>query len=239
MVCLAGANPLPLKEAFGELSSPDTCHSDQMNVESTTPLADFTQLLLEEGRALTRGDLHLQRASEADREATAMFLVTANEQAVWDAPFAPPSFNVEVAVWSAEAFAWACGMLIDRAETDTAVPDWLAKKVPQPNDPSHHWSVDLVFRFGRDLFQRSARLAEEDAFHKHLSDLLSAWPLACVGTPIENPNASIGVLTQHPCLRTLFIERIVLVRDSERAAIEQLADEFSTLIGAHPALGIQ
>ena len=35
-------------------------------IDSNTPLADFIELLTQEGRALTRGDLHRQSPSKAD-----------------------------------------------------------------------------------------------------------------------------------------------------------------------------
>lgn len=204
--------------------------------KSRFPLHDFVEQLLQEGRAITRGQLHQRPSQAADREATAESLRRHETDAANDAPYTTPLHNVEASVWSAQAFAWAAGILIDRGESEVKIPNWLDETRPLGLDPSEHWSVDLVFRLMPDLVRRSEKIAKGDPFNDELSQLLAPWPLACVGTSIENPRASICVVMENDCLRTMYVDRILLRADSRRVEDETVQPWVQRVVGDYPNL---
>ncbi len=218
---------------------PHEVESSWMTSDSQeTPLADFTDQLLQEGRAITRGDLHRQEATEADQAEAAKILLDAEKFAGLEAPHQTPVFSVAAALWAAKAFAWGAGMLVDRAETDVKLPTWIESKAPDALVVSHHWSVDLVFRLGHHLIDRSQKIAPSDPLHEELRRLLAPWPLACVGTDIENPQQNIGVVTGDECLRAIYVDRVMMRQDTGRATSETMTRWIAKVAGAHPELGI-
>ena len=107
-------------------------------------LTDFVTVLLQEGRALSHGSLHKTRAGDTDLQSAKSVLVEAADRKRLGAPASPPQLNENAALWAAEAFAWACGMLTDRSETNVQLPGFLAETTPVGETASDHWSVDLL-----------------------------------------------------------------------------------------------
>jgi hypothetical protein len=206
---------------------------------SNTPLADFIDQLLQEGRAIVRDSLHRQAPSDADRQRTATLLEVAHRHAADDAPRTPPDWDAAAAVWSADALAWAAGMLVDRGEVDVAIPKRITSCQPSPRSPSVHWSVDLLFRLAADLFHRGKKICDGDPLDHELQMLFSPWPLACVGTTIESPAKNLSVVLGQECLSAIYVDRVLLRQDSTRAAADPLPELIQRVVGAYDAeLGI-
>jgi hypothetical protein len=210
-----------------------------MTDPNDVPLSDFLTELLREGRARVRGNLHLTPPSPTDIHHAEQLLTEMEAAAVADAPGTAPELNLAAVLWAGEAFAWACGMLIDRSQTDVGIPARIAQRTPNPTDPRNHWSVDLVFRFAGDLVRRCEKIGKDDPLYEELVKLLSPWPLASVGTSIENPLEALGVVMSNDCLRTILIDRIIIRRDTVRAEMQPLARSIQHVVGAHPHLGIK
>lgn len=209
---------------------------NETNEAGETPLADFIRLLSQQGRALTRGDLHLHPPTVADLAATETVLREVAKLAALEAPGNPPEFESSSALWAAEAFTWACGMLIDRAETEVEIPKRISGRQPRGATAAEHWSVDLVFRFFRDLIDRSAKIGREDPLHGQLLKLLKNWPLSSIGTEVENHPKQLGVVLASDCLRIVYVDRVIALQDRRRAANEQVASLVSQLTGQQPCL---
>ncbi|MCC9598971.1 hypothetical protein LOC67_00255 [Stieleria sp. JC731] len=205
-------------------------------MDSDAPLADFLRDLFTEGRARTRGGLHLERADQNDRQLAAEVLTKASITAAWEAPGNAPGFRLEAAMWAAEAFAWACGMLIDRAETMTEMPGWLAELTPQPRSVEEHWSVDLVFRFGFDLVKRSESISLDDDFHQELMKLFSLWPLSAVGMKIEHDENACNIVFADSSLRKIMVDRVLLRQDPGWLADDRLKADYEQVVGGFPDL---
>ncbi len=202
------------------------------------PLTRFVEQLTLEGRAITRGDLHRHQASKADRVTTVTHLAEIERSAAMEAPYASPEFDPDASLWAAQAFVWAASMLVDRGECDVTIPKWVSVDQPDATNASSHWSVDLVFRLAGDLVRRGKKIAPDDPLQDELQKLLAPWPLACVGRTIENPESSIGVVTEDACLRTMYVDRVMLTGDVGRAASDTLQPWIKRVVGHYPQLGI-
>ena len=232
-------------------------HHKQMTGQSTTPLADFIDQLMREGRAMTRGQLHRKETTDVDTRATASVLLEAERLVAADAPWpvdthrpvdtpwpadthrATPTFDADVSVWAAKSFAWGTGMLVDRGETDVTIPDWILRGQPSGRSATDHWSVDIVFRLANDLMRMSRRICAGDPLECELEKLFSPWPMACVGTTIENPDETISVVIDNDCLRTIYVDRILLRKDSARSQSARIRPWIDRVVGGHPELGIE
>lgn len=202
-----------------------------MTDQTATPLSEFLTDLLQEGRAIVRGELHLHAPARADSQRAKELLNSVAVAAAADAPGTPPPFDPSIALWSAEAFAWACGMLIDRSQTDVQLPKRISGRIPKASSASAHWSADVVFRFAGDLIRRSERIGTEDPLYQEFVRLFSPWPLATVGSSIEKRPAALEVVISDVCLRTMLVDRIILQRDTDLAQAEPLARHVEQALG--------
>ncbi|OYP36360.1 hypothetical protein [Rhodopirellula sp. MGV] len=205
-----------------------------MNTKSA--LTKFVIDLLGEGRVKTRGRIHLHQASQADRESASMVLVGSAVIAADEVPGVAPAFVLPAALWAAEAFAWACGMLIDRAEVETNIPPWIIKSRPATNDLSSHWSVDLVFRFAYDLIKRSESISPNDDLHAQLLELFTPWPVSAVGLHHEPPQAESNLVLTHSTLRQMLVDRTLLRQDKHWLQDSRIKHDIEVVLGGYPEL---
>ena len=203
---------------------------------SDWPLTDFITLLTFEGRALTRGSLHQRRAKRDDLEATKQVLAQTSQDAALQAPSVAPEFDGDAALWAAETFAWAAGMLVDRGETNTDFPAWLNDRTANPTTASAHWSVDLTFRFFSGLVARAEKVGKDDPLYPELMNLLEPWPLSSVGISVENSKHSIDIVLQDNCLQKIYVDRILITKDTARAESQPLQSLIENAVGAYPQL---
>lgn len=198
---------------------------------TATPLCEFLTELLQEGRAIVRGDLHVTPPDRNDLERVGALLEEVGRAAAADAPGRAPALDLPVALWAAESFAWACGMLVDRSQTDVSLPKRITKQMPAATSASHHWSADLVFRFASDLVKRCQKIGDDDPLFPELVKLFSPWPLACVGSSVQPRQASLDVVMADDCLRTMLVDRIIVRRDTALADTPSLARSIRYALG--------
>ncbi len=207
-----------------------------MTPPADAPLAPFLADLFAEGRAVLRGPHHLQPASHQALAECGPLVEAFHKHAAREAPGVAPPLNLDAALWAAEAFAWGCGMLVDRGQTETGLPGWLIERQPAGINAGEHWSVDLVFRFLADLIKRSAHIAKQDPFHRELSKLAERWPLSAVGTEVENEPSAVEHILGDACLTQMYLDRIITRKDRRRAADPRVTTRLACIMGAYPFL---
>ena len=97
-------------------------------------------------------------------------------------------------------------------ETETETSKML---VLQAEAASLHYSVDLTFRFLPDLMRLARSDAENDPLLGYIRQWAGEWPLSSVGIPDVTPG-SIEPIVHHPCLLTMYCDRIIARKDRSR-----------------------
>lgn len=153
-----------------------------------------------------------------------------------DLPFAPPLLNEDAALWSAVKLYRAAQFLVYLEAKDDLIQTELAQPCPVSVDPATlAYSVDLNFRFLGDLLFLAQKNKGRTALVTALQTLAAQWPLSSVGVPgIATPD-TIPFLS-NPCLKQLYIDRIIAQRDLSRLTNNEVRDAVKAALGVYPEL---
>lgn len=160
---------------------------------------------------------------EKEHVATIGILAEADHLARLHAPMSPPAFHLSAAVWAARVMQFACHRLVDKVEIDTRLPPELIHGEPAGTKPAEHWSVDLMFRCWWDLMQRAFAANQQDTLNDTLAQVAARWPLAAVGTTVSCSTDRLAVVCGDPCLRMIYIDRVIARRDKTKATEPMIA----------------
>ena len=151
-------------------------------------------------------------------------------------PFEPPSLNLNAAHWAAIVLYSSCQCMTYRDMNADQVQKLLAVDCTEPkHDPSVHYSVDLIFQVLPDLISMASGISPSDPLVTRLLELARDWPLSSVG--VKNvEKVDPGPLMGHPCLRRLYIDRIMLRKDRSRLTTPEVCDAIREALGMHPSL---
>ena len=167
-------------------------------------------------------------------------LVAADAAARLDAPGDAPPFDVAAARWAARILFRACCCLADRT-VDAAV---VAKALGEPGSPastaSACWSADLFLRHLPELHALARGLAPGDPLVAEMEKLGGAWPLSSVGMKLAvDAPAPAPCIADDPCLRRLYVDRVLSRGDTSRLAAAWVAEGVRAALGAHAELAPQ
>lgn len=146
-----------------------------------------------------------------------------------------PSASPEVVRWSLLTFYRACQFFVFRDVAPRVIATDFTKRCPQPPSPQTHYSADLAFRFLPDLFKLARAASADDPLVTALRDLAVHWPLSSVGVAELGP-VNIGGFIDDPCLRQLYLDRIIERRDVSRLEDERVRAGLRQTIGLFPEL---
>lgn len=153
--------------------------------------------------------------SAQDLEDAETFLLTVECELRLDLAGQAPSALPDVVRWSLLAFYRACQFFVFRDASPRDVQTELAKRCPQPPSPQTHYSADLAFRFLPDLVRLTRAASPDDPLTAAVIQLAGNWPLSSVGLAgLEG--IEIGSFFDDPCLRQLYLDRILERRDLSR-----------------------
>lgn len=195
--------------------------------------------LLNEGRIRVdpvfdrHGNLRIEDAAELN--AAAAVLESFETEYRQELAFAPPPLSRPALVWSAQIVYRACSLLTFREFNAEQVQTALA--VPCPRTPTFDvvYSVDLTLRFLPDLLRLARAASQDDPLVKILMDLAEQWPLSSVGIPAVTVRGPLTFL-DHPCLRQLYLDRILVEQDESRLSDPGTRDAVQTATGLHSHL---
>lgn len=149
--------------------------------------------------------------------------------------FVPPSLSRPALLWAAQSVQRACSLLTYREFSADQIQTALA--IPCPEEPSFAvvYSVDLTMRFLPDLVRLARAASSDDPLNKFLMDWAEQWPLSSVGIGGVTPRGPLTFL-DHPCLRQLYIDRILVEQDESRLSDPQTRDAVLAATGLHSQL---
>lgn len=186
------------------------------------------------------GEVALARsAARSNVDEERMFLSGA--ELVWRANIAgkPPKFDTVIAHTASRVLLALCQAVIYR---ETEIHD-LTKLLSETNlptgpahsdDPSAHYSVDLLFRFLPQVIQRAKRISESDALIPLMLDVLRPWPLSSIGVRELCPPVSCPSLQPILCNKSLwrmYVDRIISKQDIERLQHSEARAAVASAIG--------
>jgi hypothetical protein len=196
-------------------------------------LAEFTRALFETGRVALPKVSRAVPPAELDEARRAL------REVEWvfrqDLPGEPPAFGVDDALWAATMMHGACRLLVYRFLGPDEVAQELAAPGPAPTAPESIYAVDLTFRFLPDLVRHCRAAAEGDPLTAKVLDWCHAWPLSSVGIPGVG-SVDSGPILHHPCLRTIYIDRIIRHQDHARTADPAVLQAVREAVGLHTQL---
>jgi hypothetical protein len=98
------------------------------------------------------------------------------------------------------------------------------------------YSADLGLRWLPDLIGLARGVGEGDPLVEGLRQLGAAWPLSSVGVVGVVPSELPEALGSDPCLRTLYVDRILASEDTSRLTDQRVADRAAAALGLYPEL---
>lgn len=143
--------------------------------------------------------------------------------------------DLNAAGWAAGQFYRACQFLVCREAPAERVSHDLRAPCPSPRGPAVDFSVDLVFRFLPDLYDRARRLAPADSLVAALAEWAKDWPLSSPGVPTESPPA-LETFAGYPALWRLYVDRVTERRADDRWRDPRVANQLRADLGAFPNL---
>lgn len=186
---------------------------------SHTLLTTFCYMLLESGSGVIVRDAWM--LDQSARDATAADLLGFEKSYRLSLPHQPPKPQPAPLVWGAQTLAWAASLLVDRDQGDTQLPQELRSTFPKTRDPETLYSVDIMLRFLPSLVERADNIDPHDPLLATLRELAESFPLSSVGAAgLNSANFELSAIEAQPCLRRLYVDRIVERRDKSRVGVD-------------------
>lgn len=146
-----------------------------------------------------------------------------------------PNLVVETAHWAARKLYHACQLLTLRDAPPAVARDTLLDPYEGPRGPEVDYSVDLTFAYLPSLYQLAERVAPSDPVLDVLRELAVEWALSSVGMPDVGCPSRL-TFWENPCLRSLYVDRVIEFRDVSRLEDARVADAVRAALGAYPEL---
>lgn len=196
-------------------------------------VTEFLISLVETGQAIVPSELDLPANESRSIESTIAAFEPHHRRTL---PPDPPALHVESATWAAEKLYRACQVITCRdIDAGTATSLIASENSPDPSNPSHHYSIDLVFRFLPDVVKQAKNAGEQDPILDTLRQWCQTWPLSSVGVEDLGPVDAKTILA-HPCLATIYINRIFERRDIGRTKDSAIQSKLRSIAGGYPEL---
>ena len=170
--------------------------------------------------------------TDEDKSESLTLLKGLYDRTVWDAPDGLPAFDGEAAMWAACYLYRTIQLVMLRRLGEEEVRQQLADHTGK-RSPAVIYSVDLCFRHLPGLFQLAKGLAPGDILVSRLQEQARLWPFSSVGIEVEE--ADVTMIAADPCLRQLYVDRIIQAKDILRARNERIVSFVAESLGEHAA----
>jgi len=147
----------------------------------------------------------------------------------------PPAFDPVAGVWASGVLYRCCQFLVYRDIDADTVTRTLTDMLAPPRDASICYSVDVAFSYLPDVFHLARGITPGDPLVVGLRRLAQMWPLSSVGIP-DVGEIDVSTFIEHPCLRELYVQRIVQRRDQRRLDHPAVRVALRQAVGAYPEL---
>lgn len=192
-------------------------------------LSQFIIDLLENGNVTIAGGLHDFDAK--DKEATITILRKYYHRSILDMPFEAPKFHEAAAFWGATFIYRTVQFILLRDLEEEEIKTHL-QDFPMEKNPEVIYSVDLTFRYLKDLLNLAKGLSLNDPLVIRLKEVAAEWAFSSVGIKsIEKINDKIFL--QNDSLRTAYVDRIIEAKDLKRIHNDEIKELVATALGNH------
>ena len=200
-------------------------------------LSQFITDLLENGNVTIAGGLNEFEAK--DKEETTTILQKHYHRSILEMPFEAPEFHKAAALWGA-IFIYRTVQFIflrdlDEEEIKTHLQDFQhlsASGVEEQINAEVVYSVDLTFRYLKDLLDLAKGLSPNDPLVIRLKGVAAQWAFSSVGiSSLENINDKMFL--ENDSLKTTYIDRIIKAKDLKRIHNENIKELVATALGNH------
>lgn len=143
-----------------------------------------------------------------------------------------PPFSEEAAFWAAALIYRAAQLMLYRENKEVE----LAGILPVyngPKDVSAILSADLTLRFLPSVIEKLKEIDKDDALIPLLSDVAVEWDFSSVGMKMDSKFEAMRMAKLNPCLLRLYIDRVIELRDAERAQHPLLHEEIKAVLGLY------
>lgn len=145
------------------------------------------------------------------------FYQSLHENRAADAPGRCPDLNLDAAIWGGMVVHWACWAILDRSQVNVGLPDYLRQSLPDCSLAASHWSVDLMMAAWPDVHSRCRQVSQDDPLKATLHTISLDWPLAAIGTGLDDETVTSSILSgrpwatilENPSLRRIAVDRAI------------------------------
>jgi MoxR-vWA-beta-propeller ternary system domain bpX4 len=200
------------------------------NQDAPSSLVLFLRSLMAEGRPVVTPEPTVRLDSESVELIAEIYFRAQQELGL-----ETPAFCKATAGWAAILLYKVCQFIACRDIGEDEISAAFAVPCPEPRGPETDWSADLFFRHLPAVCGFARRLSHSDPLNRHLKELAAHWPLSSVGIP-ELAELDLNSFLEHPALRRLYADRILLKEDRSRLGNPRLDDVLRADLGQHSEL---
>lgn len=146
-------------------------------------------------------------------------------------PGAAPIIDEPALRWSLAMIYSACQLHVFRSLDESEIELRLASLAPSPDSASAHYSVDVFLRFLPDLYSLVQNSMPDDPLSQAITHWANMWPLSSIGIPGVEVDPT--VILADPCLRQMYVDRILKHNDLSRLANEAVQQAMNESKGAY------
>lgn len=192
-------------------------------------LSQFINDLFENGNVTIAGGLHEFDVNE--QEATIAILQKQYQQSILEMPHVAPEFHKAAAFWGATFIYRTVQFILlrdlDEEKIKIHLQDFAGEKTPEVI-----YSVDLTFRYLRDLLGLAKGLSPNDPLVLRLKEMAGKWAFSSVGiSGLENLEDEI--IFQNNSLKVAYIDRIIAAKDLKRTHHIEVRELVAAALGDH------
>ena len=192
-------------------------------------LSQFINDLFQNGNVTIAGGLH--DFDTADQAATSHLLQKQYHYSIKEMPDEAPAFQESAALWGA-SFIYRTVQFILLRDLDEEKIKTELKNFEGEKTPEVIYSVDLTFRYLKDLLDLAKGLSPNDPLVIRLKEIAAEWGFSSVGiSDVENVKDEI--ILKNNALRIAYIDRIIAAKDLKRTQNEIVKELVATALGNH------
>ena len=147
----------------------------------------------------------------------------------------PPELNRAALLWGAKQVRRAASLLTYREAEPEQLQQALNDTCPESVSASVVYSVDLTYRFLPDLLRLARAASPQDPLVLILKEWANQWPLSSVGISDVTVTSPLTWLDD-PCLRQIYVDRILAEQDASRLADPQTLEAVRIAVGGQSHL---
>ncbi len=146
--------------------------------------------------------------TENEKRDVTEFLKKEYEAETLNYPYQAPLYDNEAALWAAGTIYTAAQLMLYRKHKE---PDLftLLPEFPARCTPSTFLSADLCLRFLPGVLFHLKQIDPEDGLIQVLENQLTQWHYSGINYPLEISRLDFELLSSDPCLRQLYVNRII------------------------------